>query len=202
MKLCKKCNCTKHTKEFSSCKTTKDKLQNYCKNCHVFRWRTKKGRIYKIYISQKQSSKKRKHNMPNYSKEELYLWATEQQIYTEIYDKWVQSNYSKDLSPSIDRLDDYKPYTLDNIRITNWEDNRRKAHKDRKEGKNNKINKGVVCINNLNNNDIKEFHSLREASRKSGVSRKTISNYLNKKDSIRGFKWKTKEQYETYLRNR
>ena len=42
------------------------------------------------------------------------------------------------LAPSIDRKDDYKPYTFDNIQLTTWQQNKAKGHEDCKNGINNK----------------------------------------------------------------
>lgn len=43
--------------------------------------------------------------------------------YDKIYKNWVNSGYEKKLTPSIDRLDPKKNYTLDNIRICSLHEN-------------------------------------------------------------------------------
>ena len=92
------------------------------------------GLISKIYGQQKQSSKKRGHQPPTYSKELLHRWITAHVIFQELYDNWIASNYEKDLVPSVDRLDDSKGYSFDNIQLMTWKENNAK-YKNRNKNK-------------------------------------------------------------------
>ena len=85
--------------------------------------RTIDGLISRIYYSQKGSSKRREHNPPTYSKEQLHVWMTSQVNFNNLYINWVASGYKKDLVPSVDRLDDYKGYSFDNIQLMTWREN-------------------------------------------------------------------------------
>jgi len=67
--------------------------------------------------------KKRGHLNPTYSLNELRDWLFSQDEFHKIYDEWVESGYDRWKRPSCDRLDDYKPYSLDNMRIVSWRDN-------------------------------------------------------------------------------
>ena len=97
--------------------------------------------------------------------------------------------YKKNLRPSIDRLDDYKTYTLNNIRITTWEENNKKGRFDRKNGINNKVNKAVAKLND-NNEIIEIYHSLRELERIKGFNHSYIAKCCRGEyKKAYGFKW-------------
>lgn len=85
--------------------------------------RSGKGLTSRIYNNQKLSCKKRNHEPPNYSLEEFREWFFDQENFNKIYDSWVISGFSKELVPSVDRLDDSKSYSFDNIRLVTWKEN-------------------------------------------------------------------------------
>ena len=43
--------------------------------------------------------------------------------FQKLWDAYVSSEYDQNLKPSIDRLDNSKPYTTDNIRLVTWREN-------------------------------------------------------------------------------
>jgi len=137
------------------------------------RTRTKNGVINTIYGGQRGSSKKRGYAYPNYTQQELREWAFNQNVFHELYDKWVESGYKKDLKPSFDRDDDYGPYTLDSITIMTWRENSDKAHLDRLNGVNNKHNNAIKQYT-LDNIYVREFHSMNEAARETGSNLNSI----------------------------
>lgn len=92
--------------------------------------RTKNGLIIKIYNSQLRSSKKRNHEKPKYTLEELKKWFYKQHNFDELYINWVNSNYDKKLTPSCDRINNYKGYSFDNIRLVTWYENKNELNKD------------------------------------------------------------------------
>ena len=121
--------------------------------------RKKPGVISAIYSGQKRSSKHRKHPIPTYTKLELEQWISNQQDkFDELYDAWVLSGYEKGMKPSIDRLNDYKGYSLDNIQLMKWDDNRKKYNSDKTSGVNNKQN-GYVYQYTLDGDYLAEFRS-------------------------------------------
>ena len=153
--------------------------------------RTKEGLISKIYATQKQSSKRRNHELPSYTKKEFSEWMYKQENFNKIYEEWKYKDYKKDLVPSVDRIDDYKGYSLDNIKLVTFRENYKKSHEDRKKGINNKQSK-IVLQYDLKGNFIKEWYSISEAER-NGFNRGAISrcckNFLKKH---RGYIWKYK----------
>ena len=109
--------------------------------------------------------------MPTYS----FNWLAEKsencEDYIKIHNEWAEAGYPKHLSPSYDRIDNSKPYTEDNIKITTWEKNEARSRIDMR---------NCVIINNTNpqravgqysEDDvfIKKHTSLQNASRDTGV---------------------------------
>ncbi len=197
MKTCNKCIKEKKLKEFSKHKNSKDWLQYICKECHIIQNRkynrSREWVITNIYSTQKLSSKRRLHKLPNYTKKELQVWVFSQDNFEELYNNWAESWYDRNLTPSIDRLDDYKGYSFDNIQLMTWRENKDKWDKDRLNWINNKISKRVVQIDEKSWNIINEFFSISEAKRKTNISDATISwccrnNWINK--TAWGYIWK------------
>ena len=198
MKECSKCKKLKNLNNFSKQGSKSDGLSSWCRECVLdgmsIYLRTKKGLVKKIISSQKQSSKMRGHNPPAYSRQELKDWLYSQKLFHELYDKYKQNGYKRLLVPSIDRIDDYKPYTMDNITLTTWNKNKNRGHTDRKNGINNKVNKAVLQIDKYNGTIIETYHSQHEAMRKTGISNMCISSVcLGKNKTAGGYVWKFKE---------
>lgn len=78
--------------------------------------------IASLWAGMKQRSKRRGHPMPNFTRKEFvdWLWSSGLGDYHADY---VASEFDKWKKPSVDRLDNSKPYTLDNIRLVTWKDN-------------------------------------------------------------------------------
>ena len=193
-KQCDKCH---EIKPYSRL-TIKSQNQNegaylICKTCENKRnalyKKTKNGLIAKIYGSQRFSSRKRSHVMPAYTLTELRNWASSQPIFHELYAALVESDYSKLLVPSCDRLDDYAPYTLDNLQIMTWRENYNKGVLDKKNGTNNKQLKSVVQMTN-DGLFVAEYHSMNYAERLTGINNRHISACcLRKRKTAGGFRW-------------
>lgn len=157
---------------------------------------SKKGVLNSIYYAQKRSPISKKEGLPSYTKEELSVWLFSQDLFHALFDKWVHSGYLKDLKPSIDRKDDYKGYSFDNIQLMTWKKNRTKHHKDRKNGVNNKASRPV---NKLNKDGvfIKAYPSMCSAARDVNGDATSIKNCCDKKVSFftaYGYKWEYKKQ--------
>ncbi len=148
MKKCFECKIEKELKEFYKNKSMKDGHVNKCIDCTKISIsknprgqsgninsydKTEKGVIRVIYKSQKHNSKLRKHNGPNYTKQELSNWLYNNN-YKKLYDNWRYNKYDKNLKPSIDRIDTFKNYTIDNIRLMTSRENRLYQFLDRTSG--------------------------------------------------------------------
>lgn len=197
-KICTECNISKKLSDFNNHKKTKDGKTEKCKKCisgiSMEYRRSVRGIASKIYNSQKKASIARGHKSPNYTLEDLRTWLYTQKKFDELYLNWVKSEYKKDFTPSVDRIDDYKSYTLDNIQLMTFRENLDKASSDIKNGVNNKLSKAVIQYS-MDNVFIKEFYSLHEAERQTGIDCRYISRVcLGKKNSTCGFKWSFKDE--------
>ena len=116
-----------------------------------------------------------------------------QDLFHELYDKWVDSGYLKKLIPSVDRKKDSKPYTICNIQLMTWGENKFKGHGDMRSAKlihGNKPQKAVIQYD-LHGNYINEFCSVNEAGRKTGISIGNICETCkNKRPVAGGYVWK------------
>lgn len=91
--------------------------------------KTRKGHLTEIYGSQRRHSKNRGHKMPTYTKKELNLWIESQPNYEKVYQDWEFSGFEKMKSPSCDRLNESIGYSLDNIQLVSWGENKANAIK-------------------------------------------------------------------------
>ena len=194
-KKCSTCGEEKPKTEFypHGTKNGKPRISHRCKSCDNGRKRnrvkTKSRLISSIYSQQKINSEKRGHHQPEYSSKELKEWVLKQEVFHKLYDEWVESGRPEMKIPSIDRLDDSKGYSFNNIRIVTWQVNLKKAAQD--------VVNGVrtqTCVPTtqltLDGAIIKRFHSRKQAQRETGVSVKEISLCANgKRYTAGGFKW-------------
>ena len=195
-KRCTDCGNVKSLNDFYKNKNFKDGLQYYCKECEIKRkldyYNSKNGLITIIYLNQKGKSKKRGYALPSYTKMELVKWWFSQHLFHELYTNWINSGYKKGLKPSIDRKDDYKSYTFDNITLTTWDENNKKGHRDRKNGVNNKDSKAVLQYDKQGN-FIKEYYSISQASRDTFTDKSHIGHVCRgEMKTSGGFIWKYK----------
>lgn len=183
-KMCATCKDYKPLKEFGNRKNVKSGLRYSCKVCvnkrnKAYR-RTPDGLVSEIYRHQKATSKSRGHSPPDYTLGELKEWVFSRPHFNKLYNNWVESGYSRDLSPSCDRKDDYKLYTFCNIQLVTWQQNRKTAHYNMRNGINNKQNKPVVGVHKITGERL-EFCSISEASRKTKADRGWDNGVLRRK---------------------
>jgi hypothetical protein len=196
-KVCNDCRIEKPHSYFGYDKQNTDNKLGHCKQCAAkrvgVRRKTKDGVILTIFCSQKLHSKARNHQPPTYTGKELRDWILAQPIFHELYDKWVGSGYSRWEKPSCDRIDDYKGYSFDNIRLITFRENNERGHSDRVCGINNKMNRQVLRYD-LNGNFIEEYYSTAQAGRGTGLPNTNIVKACRGKiKSCGGFIWKYKE---------
>ena len=198
MKCCNKCGILKPLYSYHKRTNKSDSYVSWCKECHINykkeARKTKKGVLASIYEGQIYSSKKRGHDKPKYSKKDFIDWCLTQEIFHKLYDAWCSSGYKKDLVPSVDRINDYEGYCFQNIQIMTWGDNRSKAHKDMREGRNNKQSRAVSQYT-LEGVWITDYHSINEAARAVGGSDCGIGNVCTKKPR----KFKNKDGSHRYV---
>jgi hypothetical protein len=161
-KICSICGKEKPVSEF---RFSQGRPKSYCKPCDnernkLYR-RTLLGHLHRMYNNQKRNSIQRGHSQPAYTFEELKDWFISQPNWEDLWLKWEANNYDKQLTPSIDRLDDSKGYSFDNIRLVTWEDNNLKEIDNKKR----KVNQY-----DLEGEYLKTFDSISDALRYLGKS--------------------------------
>ena len=146
------------------------------------------GRVSGMYSSQVSRSKKYGWNLPTYTRDELLDWVVNQPNYEQLFNDWKDSGFSQDRSLSIDRLDDYKPYSFDNIRLVDWETNNKKGSESQITGDNTKNCRAVRQLT-MDGIPIQDFHSVKAAARTLGISATGIH------EAAQGFRYNKSPAY-------
>lgn len=192
-KDCIKCEIKKPLSSFHKNKDSTDGRRSSCKKCcnksNIEYSRTKLGLVTKIYSTQRSSSKRRGHCAPLYTLKELVEWVFKQPNFDCLFKLWVECDYESDSKPSIDRKNDYIGYSLDNIQLITWKENKDKYRSDVKSGVNRKHMKPVIQFS-LGGVFVKSHYSISSASRLTNISLNSISACINnKRKSAGSFKW-------------
>ena len=190
MKICKKCNTEKDISYFKEGRSE-------CKACIKTRttgyYRTKSGLVKQMYYKQISSSKKRGHPLPTYTREELKEWLYSQPKFHTFFDNWKRLDFQKEYIPSVDRKNNYIGYTMSNIQLMTWAENKKQADDDRVLGKLITSQNKRVAYYFKDGVKIASFHSIKEAERVTGVSRTSISKACNGDlKTAGGYIWKFK----------
>ena len=194
MKICSNCNTAKTLDDFAKDKTSVDGYSYHCRECSNKRAkeyrRTRIGLLRHIYSHQITNSKERGHNPPRYTRDEFVERIVDTQEYNDYFDVWEANEYNKKYTPSIDRKDDSKGYSFDNIQILHWYVHNQLSCDRRKLGINNSSNKSIRQYDR-DGNFIQEFFSIKEAHRITGTSDGAISSVAKgKRKTAGGFIWK------------
>jgi len=146
MKFCSTCNEEKRLEDFHKKSSNSDGLEYDCKICANKKIRdrrkrtnnsatkvyekTLKGKLIRTYrnmLSRVKGILKNKEHLYKgleiLDKEDFYKWSLDNKEYEILFNQWVSSGYDLKLSPSIDRKDASKGYTLDNIRWVTFSEN-------------------------------------------------------------------------------
>ena len=195
MKVCTKCNIEKDESQFGKADNIYG-LRAECKECKskmdLESRRTKHGLVGKIYGGQRSNSKKRGHEMPTYTRDELEDWLFSQELFHKLYDNWKRLDYQKEYVPSVDRKDDFIGYTISNIQLMTWGDNHNKQSSD--------ILKGISTSGEATNKEVLQFkdgkhiatyRSLHEAKRQTGVNESKICEVAKgRRKTAGGYSWR------------
>lgn len=187
---CKTCNIDKAENMFS-------KGKKHCKEClakeQLLYGRSAKGRITIMYSNMKKRAKARGVRCPlTFNIDEFKEWIlNNQEDFDAVYLKWVNNDYDKDFTPTIDRIDSHSGYKFSNMRIVSYSDNVNFYRTDmmNKKGVNQKL-VAVKCYT-LDDKYIGQFRSLADAS---FFINQTVSSVIRecidgKRRSAGGYKW-------------
>ena len=145
---------------------------------------TPKGILTNMYDKQRARSKARGLPPPSYSLNELHKLFLGDSKFNRLYREWVEHGCNSNLKPSIDRINRQKPYTLGNIHIVTWGENRFKETMEMRR------RKGEVLQFNTSGLLLGRYKSQREAVMKTGISQGNMSEALNgRRSRAGGFKW-------------
>jgi len=191
VKRCTKCGAEKDFRDFRKALNCRQGVRPECRVCNQLQAKTPLNHTNQMYSNQKSTSKRRGHMPPSYTKNTFRRWCMKQPVYHELHADWVASDYSRLLAPSCDRINDYKPYTLDNLQLMTWNENKLKGESDRKNGI--LITSQMRAVNQykLDGTFVREYHSVNEAGRR--ASGDIIACCKGRVKSAGGFKWKYKE---------
>ena len=153
--------------------------------------KSKKRLLGKIYSSQVNSSKIRGHPLPDYSLKEFIDKFIDDPTFNKIYYSFLENGCKPKDKPSLDRIDDFKPYTLDNLQVTTIRGNEVRGHNDRKLGIG---TQGMCCKKvvqiNKDGEIVHIFNSSNEAARVLNLCRQNINKVCNgERHSTGGFKF-------------
>lgn len=184
MKTCSHCKEEKPLEEFNNQTTGKQGKREECRECVRRYSRSKHGVAIGIYADQKESCIARGYSPPTYSVQELEHWLVEQPLFHDLYDIWVASSFDSKQRPSVDRINDYVSYRLDNIQLLTWQANNQKNYESRMTGKNNKQSLAVDMLD-MDGNFLERFYSVSEAARRFNGIPSNIIGVINQRTTKR-----------------
>ena len=112
--------------------------------------------------------------------------------FTTLFKNWTLNNYNSDDVPSIDRLDDSKGYSFDNMRIVTWRENREKEYATEKhKNVEQMITVTRVKVARIDKNGVKTiYQSMSDAGRENNISTSCICECCKgKRRSAKGYRW-------------
>ena len=135
MKTCIDCSKQKPYQDFVLKVSCKDGYEPRCRSCRTIKYNKSTPELLckKLYNSQIFNSIKRGHTLPDYTLDQLIEVVLTMPGFHKLYKAWKDSGYSKNLVPSIDRKSDALPYTISNLQLMTWEENRAKSYQSKKD---------------------------------------------------------------------
>ena len=142
--------------------------KNLLENTQKFR-KTRKGVLTNLYQKMKQRNIAKGFGTLQFSLKDIQNIFLNDEKYQTLFNEWVVSGYTYYKKPSIDRKNPDYGYSLDNIQIMSWEDNRRKGDLE-----NSKRITTAIIMCDFEGNIIKEFNSVKQAVNETGLSQGNI----------------------------
>lgn len=140
--------------------------------------------MYRVLLA---NSKSRCMCKPNFNYIEFYDWLTSSTNFRSLFSEWKDNRFDKNLRPSVDRLDNNKSYSFDNIRLVTWEENCRANYESRMDGTSKELR--PVSSYTVYGDFVKSYKSIKEAIEDTGAT--NINSVLNgKRKTSKGLLWK------------
>lgn len=176
--ICTKCSQEKHVSFYQKRPNRNKGYYSSCRECKAKQRRkdvkTKKGLIYKIYNRQQRTCRNSDiYPPPKYTLEEFTNWMYSQDNFEKLYTDWVKSGYIRNLTPSVDRLEETLGYFFGNIQLITWGENHARQCRRKKQGLNPK-NCLTIYYYDKDLNLIEEFPSMTMAQKSTGRCMGTI----------------------------
>lgn len=127
---------------------------------------TPDGITQSMYSAQKTNSTRRGHKPPSYTLKAFRQWMYKQPNFQSLYDAWLASGRDTKLKPSCDRKNNDRGYTLRNIQLMTWEENRKLGHEVRL--------KAVLQISRETGEVIKRWATAQDVNKEHGWSASNI----------------------------
>lgn len=150
----------------------------------------------KSYGRLKRDNKNKFNLLLPFSKDEFKEWISSNYKceLEKMLKDYKESNYKKDLCPSIDRIDDYKSYTFDNMQLITWKENNDKGRISLKNKKQcSEMAKRVwskkVIQKDLDGNVIATFNSTHDVERLLGYDSSLIARACRLNKVSKGYRW-------------
>ena len=203
MKTCTKCLIDKNETDFYAKLKGGAALREVCIDC-CYKYNRSyahsiNGLIAHMFCDQRKHAIIRSQAMPTYDLEEFKAWILSQNNFLNLYNDWKNSNFEKTKRPSTDRINDFLSYSLDNITLTTWAENKEKSIIQRQNGIGTAglFCKPIIQID-MNGNVVAEFVSAAQAKRETGISG-ILHALKGRSKHSGGFKWEYKEDSEKDL---
>lgn len=140
--------------------------------------RNQKTFFTQAYSSVRFKSKRMGRKLPEFSKQDLIDWLNENG-FQNLWAEYEKVGYEKDIRPSIDRVDDYKGYSFDNMQLITWKENQIKGVNGVKHHKNCHNRQNRKSVNLFKDGKfIKSFDSLIDCADFLGCHKVSVSRCL------------------------
>lgn len=132
--------------------------------------RTPKGVLTNLYSKMKDRNIEKGFGPLPFTLNDLHFRYLTDDTFLRLFDEWKESGYQKKLKPSFDRVNPTIGYSMKNIEIKSWGENRRKADWEKSF-----IYTTPVVMYDRNGIKIREFGSTKEASIVTGIRQSGIT---------------------------
>lgn len=159
--------------------------------------KTQKGVLTNIYDHIKRRNKERFGLELNFTCKQFQEKYINDYNFLDAYNSWVDSGYEYYKKPSVDRKNPNMPYIFENMQFMTWEENRKKGEKERS-----RIVTSVSMFD-LDGNHIKDFVSIKEAVKETGLNQSGITSCCcGRYRQTGGYVFKYKSSFYKKIQNR